>query len=75
MELKKRSIAKAISYRFFGTLTTGAIVFFFTGKGEFALAAGLLDSTLKLAIYFLHERFWNSIPLWRHPAPPPEYEI
>lgn len=75
MELKKRSIAKALSYRLLGTMTTGVIVYGFTGKRDFALAAGFLDSTLKLGIYFLHERLWNSIPLWRHQPEQPEYEI
>jgi uncharacterized membrane protein len=35
--------------------------------------AGLIDSVVKIGLYFLHERIWNYIPLGR--PKPPEYEI
>ena len=61
MDTKKRSIAKAVSYRVFGTLTTGTIAWFFTGKIEVSLAIGLFDATFKIAGYFLHERIWAKL--------------
>jgi uncharacterized membrane protein len=38
-----------------------------------SLGVGLIDSVVKIAMYFLHERIWNYINFGR--AKPPEYEI
>jgi uncharacterized membrane protein len=44
-----------------------------TGDLKISIGAGLLDSVLKIGLYFLHERIWNHIGFGR--AKPPEYEI
>jgi len=69
-----RSIAKAISYRFLGSITTAGIFFVFTGRGTLSLQAGALDMVLKIAVYFVHERIWNHINFGRA-SKAPEYEI
>ena len=73
MDTNTRSIAKAISYRVLGSLTTGGIVYFFSGDLRASAGVGLIDSVVKLGLYFIHERIWNHIPLGR--PKPPEYEI
>ncbi len=64
-ESNGRSIIKTISWRFWATLTTAALVFAFTGKIEIALAIGGIEVLLKLLLYFFHERAWNKIPFGR----------
>lgn len=73
MESHARSIAKAISYRIFGSLSTGLLFLLLSGDWRLSLGAGALDSLIKTALYFLHERAWNSIDFGRQK--PPEYEI
>lgn len=73
MDTKSRSVAKAISYRAFGSLSTAFIFYFMTGDWKLSAGAGLADSVVKLGLYFLHERMWNQIPYGR--PKPPEYEI
>jgi uncharacterized membrane protein len=73
METNARSIAKAISYRLLGSLSTAAIVFIFSGNLTVSLGVGALDVVAKLALYYLHERLWNYISFGRQR--PPEYEI
>jgi adenylylsulfate kinase len=73
MDSHTRSLAKAISYRLLGSLTTALIFFLLTGKSALSIGAGALDMVLKLALYFVHERVWNHIGFGR--AKPPEYEI
>jgi uncharacterized membrane protein len=73
METHARSLAKAISYRILGSLSTAAIFFFIIGKLDLALGAGVLDMVVKIGLYFLHERLWNHIGFGR--PKPPEYEI
>ena len=73
MESRSRSIAKAVSYRFFGSLSTAAIFFVLSGNLKLSLGAGVADSVIKLGLYFLHERLWNYIDFGRQK--PPEYEI
>ncbi len=64
-ESNGRSVIKTISWRFWATLTTAALVFAFTGKIEIALAIGGIEVVLKLILYFFHERAWNKIPFGR----------
>jgi uncharacterized membrane protein len=73
MDSHSRSIAKAVSYRVLGSLATAGIVYLFSGDMRASAGAGLIDSVVKIGLYFLHERIWNYIPLGR--PKPPEYEI
>lgn len=73
MESNARSIAKAISYRVLGSLSTALIVFVFSGSVKVSVGVGALDVVLKMALYYLHERLWNYISYGR--PRPPEYEI
>jgi adenylylsulfate kinase len=72
-ESTARSFAKAVTYRFFGSLATAAVVFFFTDNVKVSVGAGLLDSVVKITLYFLHERVWQYIPFGRPKQP--DYEI
>ena len=58
-ESNRRSLLKTISWRFWATITTIALVFAFTGKYEVALAIGGIEVVLKMVLYFLHERAWD----------------
>ncbi len=73
METKLRSFAKAFSWRFIATIITAGIVWGLTGKGDFAAKVGLIDTTVKLFIYFFHERLWLRIPFGT--VKPTEYQI
>ena len=73
MDSHGRSIAKAFSYRVLGSLSTGGLVFLFTGDWKKSVAAAAADSVVKIVLYFLHERLWNYIAFGR--PKPPEYEI
>ena len=74
MESKKRSIAKALSWRIIATVITSSLVLALTGEWEFAATVGLADTSLKFFIYFSHERFWNRITYGRGEKQP-EYII
>jgi uncharacterized membrane protein len=74
METKKRSIAKAISWRIIATAITSSLALGLTGEWKFAATIGLADTTLKFFIYFSHERFWNRITYGRE-VKQPEYFI
>jgi adenylylsulfate kinase len=61
IEQKRRSIIKTISWRIWATITTTALVFFFVGEVKVALTIGVIEVLVKMALYFLHERWWNGI--------------
>jgi uncharacterized membrane protein len=73
MDSNSRSVAKAISYRVFGSLATGIVVYIMVGDWKVSAGAGIADSVIKLGLYFVHERVWNHIDFGR--PKPPEYEI
>jgi len=60
-ETNKRSIAKGISWRVIATGTTIAIIYFFFGKLDLAIVAGVIESVLKIGLYWAHERAWFRI--------------
>jgi adenylylsulfate kinase len=72
VETRVRSIAKALSYRFFGSLSTVAVIFVLTGDIKVSSLGGALDAIVKIGLYFLHERLWAKIPFGRVKAA--EYE-
>jgi len=73
MDSHSRSVAKAVSYRVFGSLSTALLFFIVSGDWRLSAGAGIADSVVKLGLYFLHERVWNHINYGR--PKPPEYEI
>lgn len=60
-ETNKRSIVKGISWRVVATTTTIAIVYFFFDRLDLAIAAGMIETVLKVGLYWLHERAWFKV--------------
>ncbi|MBT5492375.1 adenylyl-sulfate kinase [bacterium] len=60
-DTNKRSIVKGISWRLIATGTTVIIVYIFFGRLDLAIAAGLLESVLKIGLYWAHERAWFKV--------------
>lgn len=69
-DTNKRSIAKGISWRIFATTTTIIIVYLFFGRLDLAIAAGLLETIAKVALYWAHERAWFKIKWGRKKIEP-----
>lgn len=60
-DTNKRSIVKGISWRAVATTTTVIIVYVFFGRLDLAIAAGLIETVLKVGLYWAHERAWFKI--------------
>ena len=60
-ETNKRSIVKGISWRIVATTTTIIIVYLFFGRLDLAIAAGMIETVLKVGLYWAHERAWFKI--------------
>ena len=60
-ETNKRSIAKGISWRVVATSTTIVIVYMFFGRLDLAIAAGMIETVLKVGLYWAHERVWFKV--------------
>lgn len=56
-----RSIAKGISWRVVATTTTIIIVYVFFGRLDLAIAAGMIETVLKVMLYWAHERAWQRV--------------
>ena len=60
-ETNIRSIVKGISWRVVATTTTIIIVYIFFGRLDLAVAAGVIETILKVALYWLHEKIWQRV--------------
>jgi uncharacterized membrane protein len=72
-ETQSRSIVKALSWRVLAGLITAGVALSMTGQLKFAAEIGLIDTVVKLGVYFLHERAWNRVRFGRVVAP--DYEV
>jgi uncharacterized membrane protein len=54
----KRHLAKAVTYRIVGTITTFIISYIFTGSILVSSAIGVVELLIKPLNYFIHERVW-----------------
>ncbi len=52
---------KGISWRVVATTTTIAIVYFFFDRLDLAIAAGMVETLLKVGLYWAHERVWFKV--------------
>jgi uncharacterized membrane protein len=73
MELRRRTLAKTLTYRTLGVVVTASVAWLLTGKVAMALGIGASDTLVKIAVYYLHERLWIRIPFGK--PKPPEYNI
>lgn len=73
METRFRSIAKALSWRVVATAITFFVAWILTGQIETAVTIGLVDTFIKLAVYYSHERMWMRVNFGK--LQQPEYEI
>jgi len=69
-ETNKRSVVKGITWRLIATTTTMVIVYIFFGRLDLAIAAGLLESILKVGLYWWHERVWHKVRWGRNRIEP-----
>ena len=60
-DTNKRSIAKGISWRVVATTTTIIIVYVFFDRLDLAIAAGMIETVLKVGLYWIHERAWFKV--------------
>ncbi len=56
-----RSLAKTLSWRVIGTIDTIIISWIVTGTLALAFSIGAIELISKMALYFFHERAWNTI--------------
>jgi len=57
-----RSILKGLTWRIIATSTIFGITYFTTGQMETAVKVASIEFFIKLIIYYLHERAWQSVP-------------
>ncbi|MGF3523090.1 MAG: DUF2061 domain-containing protein [Candidatus Bathyarchaeia archaeon] len=60
-ELRKRSLAKTVSWRVICVVVSVVTAFAFTGKWDLAVAVGSVYNVVTMILYYFHERFWNRI--------------
>lgn len=65
-----RSVAKALSWRIMGTVTTSVIVFVFTRRWALSLFVGAMEFISKIGLFWLHERVWDRVSYGREAAQP-----
>ncbi len=55
---RRRHVVKAITWRCLATLDTILIAWWVTGDWQVGVQVGAIEVVTKLALYYLHERFW-----------------
>lgn len=60
-ELNIRSIVKAVTWRFIGSLDTFLLSWIITGQPIIAATITAVEFFTKVALYWLHERIWLKI--------------
>ena len=69
-DTNKRSIVKGISWRAVATTTTIIIIYVFFGRLDLAIAAGVIETFLKVGLYWAHERAWFKVTWGRKKIEP-----
>ncbi|MBI1261302.1 MAG: DUF2061 domain-containing protein [Rhizobiales bacterium] len=59
--MRRRSIAKTLSWRVLASLDTFLLSWLITGSFVFAGSIASAEVVTKMALYYFHERSWDSI--------------
>ncbi len=60
-ESRKRHLAKTISWRMVGSITTMLLAWFISGNPFAGIKIGLAETVTKMLLYYFHERTWYKI--------------
>jgi uncharacterized membrane protein len=60
-DLKKRTIAKTMTWHVTASLTTFLIAWILTGDLLIGATIGSIETIAKIFLYYFHERIWNGI--------------
>jgi uncharacterized membrane protein len=69
-----RSLAKGVSWRFFGSIDTTIISYIYSGSPWGALKVGGSEVITKIGLFYLHERLWALIK-WGRIFTTPQDEV
>ena len=69
-DTNRRSVVKGLSWRVVATTTTTAIVYVFFDRLDLAIAAGMIETVLKVGLYWGHERIWHKVRWGREQIEP-----
>jgi uncharacterized membrane protein len=56
-----RSVAKAVTWRFVGSLDTFILSLIFTGQLKYAVSIATAEALTKIALFYVHERAWRRV--------------
>lgn len=59
MIAKKKAFIKALTYRIAGFAASSGLAFIFFGRLDIALGFAILESVVKIILYYVHERIWE----------------
>ncbi len=65
MEHRRRSIAKAVSWRVFSFMLTICIIYAYTRNIKQSIGVGAGIDIVKMVLYYFHERIWNKVEYGR----------
>lgn len=74
-ENHSRSVIKGITWRAIGTADTIFLSWLFTGNIGNALKIGITEVFTKILLFYLHERIWLNMNIWRRPVEQPDGTI
>ncbi|PCH83004.1 MAG: adenylyl-sulfate kinase [Piscirickettsiaceae bacterium] len=60
-ETNKRTLVKGVTWRVVATTTTMVIVYLFFGRLDLAIATGMIESVLKIGLFWVHEKAWFKV--------------
>ena len=58
---RKRHLAKAVTYRFFGSLGTAGVAYVLSGNLQLSAQVWIADTIVKVGLYYVHERLWYRV--------------
>ena len=69
-ETHSRSLAKALSWRVIALAITTTVSYVLSESVAVAVSIGLIDSAIKIAAYYGHERAWMNVRFGRKALAP-----
>ncbi len=68
IESRKRSLAKAITWRIIAMTLLTAVTWLFTSDAQVTASVVIVASTIHVITYYIHERLWERVKWGRKPT-------